>query len=52
MVTLEPFLSTGAQYTRVGRDGWTERTPPGTRTVQYEHTVIVSDEGPIVTTLV
>ncbi len=31
-------------------DGWTEKTPDGSLTAQYEHTVVVTRRQPIVVT--
>ncbi|SER61772.1 type I methionyl aminopeptidase [Rhizobium sp. NFR03] len=49
--TIEPFLSMGAQYAEGGDDAWTLYSEPRAPTVQYEHTVIVTRNGPLVVTL-
>lgn len=49
--TLEPFLSTGASWAVDSRDGWTlfaDRIAP---TVQYEHTLVATRRGVVITTL-
>lgn len=50
--TLEPFLSMGAEWAIDSADGWTlyadKRQSP---TVQYEHTMVATKNGPIITTL-
>jgi methionyl aminopeptidase len=48
--TIEPFLSTKAREAADGGDGWTLVGPKGSITAQYEHTVIVGRNGPIVVT--
>ncbi|CAN7403026.1 type I methionyl aminopeptidase [Pararhizobium sp. LjRoot238] len=49
--TVEPFLSLGAQWAEGGDDGWTLFSEPRAPTVQYEHTVVVTRNGPLVVTL-
>ncbi|NHT76349.1 type I methionyl aminopeptidase [Rhizobiaceae bacterium CRRU44] len=49
--TIEPFLSMGAQYAEGGDDAWTLYSEPRAPTVQYEHTVVVTRNGPLVVTL-
>lgn len=49
--TVEPFLSLGAQWAEGGDDEWTLYSEPRAPTVQYEHTVIVTRNGPMVITL-
>jgi methionyl aminopeptidase len=51
VITIEPFLSTGASMVTESRDGWSLMTPKGAFTAQYEHTVIITKKGPIITTL-
>lgn len=49
--TIEPFLSLGARYAMEGDDGWTLLSEPRTPVVQYEHTIAVGRNGPVVLTL-
>lgn len=49
--TVEPFLSMGAQFAEGGDDAWTLYSEPRAPTVQYEHTVVVTRNGPLVVTL-
>lgn len=51
VLTVEPFLSTGALWAAEGGDGWTLVSDPRAPVVQYEHTVIATDRGAIVVTL-
>jgi methionyl aminopeptidase len=49
--TIEPFLSLGADWVEERDDGWTLRPPRGQPTVQYEHTLVATRNGPLVLTL-
>jgi methionyl aminopeptidase len=49
--TLEPFLSLGADWVEETGDGWTLRPRGGEPTVQYEHTLVATRNGPVVVTL-
>lgn len=50
--TVEPFLSLGAEWAEDdGRDPWTLYSVPNVPTVQFEHTVIATRNGPLVVTL-
>ncbi|MBA3945419.1 MAG: type I methionyl aminopeptidase [Herpetosiphonaceae bacterium] len=48
--TIEPMVNAGAADTKVERDGWTVRTADGSRSAQFEHTVVITDDGPLVLT--
>lgn len=50
VLTIEPFLSTGASIVTQDDDGWTLRVPDHSLVAQHEHTIIVTKEGPIITT--
>ena len=52
VITLEPFLTTGAIHVRTDPDGWTLRTTDGSLAAQYEHTVIITSDRPILVTAV
>jgi methionyl aminopeptidase len=49
--TVEPFLSLGANWATDGDDEWTLLSDPRAPTVQYEHTVVATRNGPLVVTL-
>lgn len=51
VITIEPFVSTGATEVDQLRDGWTLATAPRFDTVQYEHTMVVTRRGPMILTL-
>jgi len=48
--TIEPMVNAGSPLTKVDHDGWTVRTGDGRRSVQFEHTLAITDAGPIVLT--
>nr|WP_316655331.1 type I methionyl aminopeptidase [uncultured Gellertiella sp.] len=49
--TIEPFLSTGGVWAEGGDDPWTLYAEPKALTVQFEHTVIATRNGPVILTL-
>lgn len=51
VLTVEPFLSTGALWATAGDDGWTLYGAPPAPVVQYEHTIVATDRGAIIVTL-
>lgn len=50
VLTIEPFFCTGTDWVYEEDDGWTLSVPPGQLVAQYEHTLIVTDQAPIVVT--
>jgi methionyl aminopeptidase len=52
VLTIEPFLSTGAHASVTQRDGWTIKTSDGSLCAQYEHTIVITKGAPIVITAV
>lgn len=50
VMTIEPFLTTGATRVEEADDGWTLRTPDGSWGAQFEHTFVVTKGAPIVLT--
>ncbi|MCW1918182.1 type I methionyl aminopeptidase [Rhodobacter sp. KR11] len=51
VLTVEPFLATGALWAAEGDDAWTLLADPTTPVVQYEHTVVATERGPLIVTL-
>ncbi len=43
--TIEPMITMGAWQHRLWDDGWTAVTVDGRRTAQFEHTLLVTDDG-------
>ncbi len=52
VITIEPFLSTGAEQTSTAEDGWTLLTGQGNYSAQYEYTMVITRDKPIVMTSV
>jgi methionyl aminopeptidase len=50
VITIEPFLSTRATYVEEAGDGWTLRTPDGSLPAQFEHTMVITKDQPILLT--
>ncbi|HBN49926.1 MAG TPA: type I methionyl aminopeptidase, partial [Thalassospira sp.] len=50
-ITIEPFLSRGSNWALDGDDGWTLYADTGAPTVQYEHTLVVTQNGYEIMTL-
>ena len=51
VLTVEPFLSTGGHWAVNGDDDWTLYSDPPAPVVQYEHTIVATDRGPLIVTL-
>ena len=43
--TIEPMITMGSYRERIWSDGWTAVTSDGLRTAQFEHTLVVTDDG-------
>lgn len=50
VLAVEPFISEGAENVIELGDGWTFATPDNSLVAQYEHTIIVTKEKPIIIT--
>jgi methionyl aminopeptidase len=51
VITIEPFLSTGARQVFDTGDGWTLATSKKFLTAQYEHTLVITKGMPLIMTL-
>ncbi|CAM4164132.1 type I methionyl aminopeptidase [Paenibacillus alkaliterrae] len=51
VITIEPFLTTGAEHVVPHRDGWTLSTPDRSFAAQHEHTIIITKNKPIILTV-
>lgn len=50
--TVEPMINAGSRYTRCDKvDGWTVRTKDGKPSAQFEHSILMTDDGPEILTL-
>src|ERR1700728_4504851 len=50
VLAIEPFLSISADYVVDDADGWTLRTADGSLVAQFEHSMVVTKDGPMVLT--
>ncbi len=50
VVTIEPILAAGTGDVVLAADGWTVRTVDGTLAAHFEHTLVVTQDAPIVLT--
>lgn len=49
-IAIEPMVNVGGSRTRTLRDRWTVVTADGSRSAHFEHTVAITDAGPLVLT--
>lgn len=50
VITIEPMLNTGSYQIKIDKDGWTARTADGGLSAQYEHTIAITADGPLILT--
>ena len=50
VLTIEPMLNVGAWKSKLDSDGWTARTIDGKLSAQYEHTLAITEDGPLILT--
>lgn len=48
--TIEPMINVGAWQSKMDDNKWTARTIDGSLSAQYEHTIAITKEGPIILT--
>ncbi len=51
VLAVEPFVSQGDEYVEEQGDGWTLKTPNHSFTAQYEHTIVVTENKPLIITV-
>ncbi|MFD2613829.1 type I methionyl aminopeptidase [Paenibacillus gansuensis] len=49
-ITIEPMFNTGTYQAVIDFDGWTARTKDGGLSAQYEHTIAITSDGPLILT--
>ena len=49
--TIEPMVNTGTYDIQIDDDGWTARTADGSLSIQYEHTLAITENGPEILTV-
>ncbi|WP_106498131.1 type I methionyl aminopeptidase [Lentibacillus sp. Marseille-P4043] len=50
VITIEPMINEGDWHSKMDDNGWTARTVDGGRSAQYEHTIVITKDGPLITT--
>ncbi|CAI8702027.1 methionine aminopeptidase, type I [Bacillus cereus VDM021] len=50
VITIEPIVNVGMRYSKVDLNGWTARTMDGKLAAQYEHTIAITKDGPVILT--
>lgn len=50
VVAIETFISTRATFAHQARDGWTLITKDGSFVAQHEHTIVITDDQPLILT--
>lgn len=50
VITIEPMLNLGRDAVYVQQDGWTAKTADGSWSAQYEHTLAITAQGPLILT--
>lgn len=50
VITIEPMINIGTYRMKMDDNGWTSRTVDGELSAQYEHTLAITKDGPIILT--
>ena len=50
VITIEPMVNVGLWQCKIGDNGWTARTVDGKLSAQYEHTLAITQNGPLILT--
>lgn len=48
--TIEPMINVGRYESKMDNNGWTARTIDGKNSAQYEHTIAITKDGPVILT--
>lgn len=51
VITIEPFLTTGSRRVVEDPNGWTLRTPDGSLSAQFEHSIVITRGKPLILTV-
>lgn len=49
-LTIEPMVNAKGEGIRIMKDGWTVRTKSGSLAAHYEHSLAISEDGPVILT--
>ena len=50
VITIEPMLNEGSWHSKMDSNNWTARTIDGERSAQFEHTVVITKDKPLIIT--
>ncbi|AZB44372.1 type I methionyl aminopeptidase [Bacillus sp. FJAT-42376] len=50
VITIEPMINAGSWQSKMDKNGWTARTVDGKRCAQFEHTLAITADGPLILT--
>lgn len=50
VIAIEPMINAGTRFVSTDPDGWTVRTKDGKLCAHFEHTIAITDDGPIILT--
>ncbi len=50
VITIEPMINEGSWESKMDSNGWTGRTIDKGRSAQYEHTIAITKDGPVILT--
>jgi methionyl aminopeptidase len=50
VIAIEPMINAGGYQVRILKDNWTIVTADGARSVHFEHTVAITEDGPVILT--
>lgn len=50
VITIEPMINEGTWRSKIDANGWTARTVDGRLSAQYEHTLAITKDGPLILT--
>jgi methionyl aminopeptidase len=51
VITIEPMVNVGAWQSKMDANGWTARTIDGKFSAQFEHTIAITKDGPLILTV-
>lgn len=50
VITIEPMINIGSYKVKIDDNDWTARTVDGSLSAQYEHTICITENGPLILT--
>lgn len=50
VITIEPMLNEGSWHSKMDNNNWTARTVDGERSAQFEHTIVITKNEPLIIT--